>query len=334
MQAPEFRWRGPRPELPEDALWEQVGRREPVDREPGDGEAAEDPPTYDPKKARGHGRGRGGAHKPRLWLHVGLFAATTVSCYLLGGIWYAAGLMAFLLTHEMGHYLMSVRWGVVASLPYFIPLPSIPYVLDSPFGTMGAVITMRSPMPNRKALMDIGAAGPLAGFVVASAIMVVGIGISEVVALPDPWPPPGYMAYIFGDSLLMKGMIYVFHGAIPESSDLMLHPLARAGWVGLFVTALNLLPVGQLDGGHITYALFRRHYDRITQVATLGLLVLVMVSYVWILFAVLAIFLGRKHPPPLDDRTEIDRPRRIMGYVAVAIFVLCFMPDPLQVVWG
>jgi len=328
MQAPELPHRGPRQDAPEDAEWGEIETK----RRPTNIRAEQ---TLDVDERVGAGAQRGSrAPQQRLWLHALLFLATGVSCYVLGGIWYAVGLMAFLLTHEMGHYLMSVRWGVAASLPYFIPFPSIPYVVDSPFGTMGAVITMRSPMPNRKALMDIGAAGPIAGFVVALVIMTIGVGLSHVVVLPDPWPPPGYMAYVFGDSLLMKALTWVFHGSIPEGSDLMLHPLARAGWVGLFVTALNLLPLGQLDGGHIAYAMFRKHYDRITQIATLALLVLVMVSYVWLLFAVLAIFMGRKHPPPLDDYTQIDPVRRWMGYIAIAIFVLCFMPDPLQVVWG
>ena len=268
----------------------------------------------------------------RLWLHAGLFALTALSCYSVGGAVYAAGLLGILFAHEMGHYLMARKWGVAASLPYFIPFPTIPYLVISPFGTMGAVITMKSPIPNRNALVDIGAAGPIAGFVVALVAVSLGLAWSNVVPLPPVWPPPGYFAYVFGDSLLFKGLQVVILGHVPEGFTVVLHPLAKAGWVGLFVTALNLLPLGQLDGGHVTYALFREHYRRIAIAATAALLALVFVSYLWLLFALMALVLGRRHPPPLDPYAPLDPMRRAVGYAAIVIFVLCFMPDPLQVV--
>lgn len=270
--------------------------------------------------------------RERLWLHGVLFAATTASCYLVAGPAYAAGIMAVLLAHEMGHYLMSRRWRVRASLPYFLPFPDIPTLVQSPIGTFGAVIVMKSRMPNRRALLDIGAAGPIAGFLVSLVVLAVGLGLSTTAMLPEPWPPHGYMAYVFGDSLLLVGLRWFILGPLPPGHEVFLHPLARAGWVGLFVTALNLLPIGQLDGGHILYALHRRHYRLIVLVTTLLLVALVFVSAVWTLFALLAVIFGQKHPPPLDDVTPIDPTRRGLGYVCLAILVLCFMPNPLDVV--
>ena len=274
----------------------------------------------------------------RIWLHAGLFFLTCLTCYSVGeelhggGALYAAGLMAILLSHEMGHYLMARKWGVNASLPFFIPFPSIPYLVISPFGTMGAVITMKSPMPNRRALIDIGAAGPIAGFIVSLVVLTFGLAWSSIVPLPSQWPPPGYFTYVFGDSLLFNGLRYLLLGPVPDGSIVIMHPLAKAGWVGLFVTALNLLPLGQLDGGHITYALFQKHYRRIAFAATGVLLALVFVSYLWLLFALMALFLGRRHPPPIDPHEELDPVRRAVGYISIALFILCFMPDPLQVV--
>jgi len=251
---------------------------------------------------------------------------------MVAGPAYAAGIMAILLAHEMGHYLMSLRWGVTASAPYFLPFPDIPMVAQSPIGTFGAVIIMKSRMPNRRALLDIGAAGPIAGFVVCLVVLSLGLSLSSVRVVPKPWPPPGYMAYVFGDSLLFSGLRWLILGPVPAGSDVFLHPLARAGWVGLFVTALNLLPIGQLDGGHILYALHRRFYRRVVIVTTIALVGLVFVSAVWTLFALLAVVLGQKHPPPLDDATPIDQRRRAVGYFCLGILILCFMPNPLDVV--
>lgn len=269
---------------------------------------------------------------PKWWLHISLFVLTAVACYLVDGIWYAVGLMSILLAHEMGHYVMSLSWGVRSSAPYFIPFPSIPGVVQSPIGTLGAVIVMKSRIPSRSALIDIGAAGPIAGFVVSLVAITIGLYQSSIEMLPQPWPIPGYFFYEFGESLLSLGLRTYLFGPLPEGAAVIASPLYRAGWVGLFVTALNLLPIGQLDGGHIAYALFRRNYRAITYVATAVLIGLVFVSAVWTLFAILALMFGRKHPPPTDDVTPIDAGRRIIGYLCIVILVLCFMPNPLSVV--
>ena len=319
MQAPDFRNKDLLPghsSLPrgryatEDALWEPLDRpfRPPVHERPRDVIRAV---------------------RPRWWVHIALFAATAFTCWTVGGLWYAVGIMGFLFAHEMGHFVASLRWGVRASLPYFIPFPTIPYVVASPFGTLGAVIVMKSRIPNRRALLDIGVAGPIAGFVVALVAITVGMWQSQVISVPESWIRPG--SYIFGESLLMLGMKYLMFGPLPDDAILIMSPLARAGWVGLFVTALNLLPIGQLDGGHIAYTLFRRHYYLITIIATAILIALVYVSIVWLLFAVLALLYGRKHPPPIDDITPLDARRRRIGYLCIAILVLCFMPNPLQI---
>jgi len=311
MQAPDFT-RGDGPSFgdwsPEDVEWKPVGS------------AAE--------TAREVGRESAG----RVAVHVALFVLTAASCYMVAGPLYAVGLMAILLAHEMGHYLMSLRWRVRASLPYFLPFPNVPGLFQSPIGTFGAVITMKSRMPNRKALLDIGAAGPIAGFVVSLVLVTIGLALSTIQTLPAHWPPPGYVAYVFGDSLLFTALRWLVLGPVPHGADVILHPLARAGWVGLFVTALNLLPLGQLDGGHIVYALDRRHY-RFVVLATTGLLLtLVFYSAVWTLFAFLALIFGRRHPPPADDYVPLDPLRRKIGYFSMVILVLCFMPNPLKVV--
>jgi len=311
MQAPSFRNRNGQPE---DAEWVPADAEQGIREERG--------PTREPPEAP----------RPRWWLHIALFVLTAASCYMVAGVAYAVGIMAILLVHETGHYLMSMRWGVRASPPYFIPFPDIPMVAQSPIGTLGAVIVMKSRMPNRHALLDIGAAGPIAGFVVSVVVLVMGLSLSTIQAVPDPWPPPGYMAYIFGDSLLFIGLRWLILGPVPPGSDVFLHPLARAGWVGLFVTALNLLPIGQLDGGHILYALNRRRYRLVVMATTALLVALVFVSAVWTLFALLALIFGQKHPAPLDDFTPLDATRRKVGYVCLAILILCFMPNPLDIV--
>lgn len=298
----------------EDAEWVPLGTLRPVPDEPS------------PYVAPTHRK------RPRWWLHIGLFVLTAASCYMVAGPAYAVGIMAILLTHEMGHYLMSRQWSVQASLPYFLPFPDIPMIAQSPIGTFGAVIVMKSRMPNRRALLDIGAAGPIAGFIVSLVVLSIGLSLSSIDVLPKPWPPEGFMAYVFGDSLLSASLRWLILGPVPPGHEVFLHPLARAGWVGFFVTALNLLPIGQLDGGHILYALHRRHYRIIVLLTTFALVALVFVSAVWTLFALLAVILGQKHPPPLDTVMPLDPMRRFIGYVCLAILILCFMPNPLDVV--
>jgi membrane-associated protease RseP (regulator of RpoE activity) len=272
------------------------------------------------------------ATRPRWWLHAALLILTSVSCYAVAGTWYAVGTTSILLAHELGHYVMALRWGVRATVPYFLPFPSVPGFVVSPIGTLGAVIVMRSRMPNRHALLDIGAAGPLAGFLVTLVVLTTGLSRSSISMTPFAVLPPGYATYIFGDSLLFVGLTRLIIGSMPDGAHVIWDPLVRAGWVGMFVTAVNLLPLGQLDGGHISYALSQRRYRTVSIVTTGLLILMVYVSFVWTVFALMAVTIGRKHPAPIDNSTPLDGRRRMIGYICVVVFVLCFMPNPLDVV--
>lgn len=257
------------------------------------------------------------------WLHLGLLLATVASTFLVGGPAYAATIMAILGAHEMGHYLLARRHGVAATLPFFIPLP-LP-----PFGTMGAVIRMDSLGADRRQLFDIGVAGPVAGLVLAIPACIVGLALSKVV----PLSALNKDAYLSLQSpLLFDGIARLLHGTIPEGQDLLLHPIAFAGWAGLFITALNLLPIGQLDGGHITYALFSRRWSqRISIIAALlfaGLAIFHNHSY--ILMAALT-FLFRNHPPTADDSIPLTPGRRALGVALLVVLVLCFTPNPFGI---
>jgi len=232
---------------------------------------------------------------------------------------YSASIMTILLSHEMGHYVMSRRYGVPATLPYFIPLPM------PPFGTLGAIIRMKGVILNKKALFDIGVAGPLSGFVVAIPFIVLGIKLSEIQRITGSNIP----FLQLGDPLLFKILQKMLLGDIPEGYDLVLHPFAYAGWVGLFVTALNLLPVGQLDGGHVIYAVFG---NRSKWVFAASITVLAILSIVynpgWLLLVVLLLIFGKRHPQPLDMETGLDTTRKLLALLALVIFLLSFTPAP------
>jgi membrane-associated protease RseP (regulator of RpoE activity) len=185
-------------------------------------------------------------------IHAGLFVATCLTTWWAGGAAFAAALMTILVCHEAGHYVVGRRRGIAVSLPYFIPLP--PYIS---LGTMGAVIRMDDAISDRRALFDVGAAGPLAGFVVAVPLLVVGLHLSEVGPLE-----PGAM--IEGNSLLYAALKYAVHGRLlpADGIDVQLHPVAFAGWVGLLLTMVNLIPIGQLDGGHVARAALGDAHER------------------------------------------------------------------------
>jgi membrane-associated protease RseP (regulator of RpoE activity) len=271
---------------------------------------------------------RGWAAGQRTWLHVLLFLLTVASTFFVslgdgiaGALWYSGAVMAILLAHEMGHYFAAKRYGVPATLPYFIPLP-LP-----PFGTMGAVIRMSGTIPDRRALMDIGAAGPLAGMVLIVPAIVVGLLKSPVV----PVASLGADSFRLGNSLLFSILSRLLKGDIPAGSDVVLHPLAFAGWVGLFVTAINLLPVGQLDGGHVSYALFQNRSRAVTVTLYAAMAAVCLFLYAgWALFLVL-LYLVRKHPPTLDDGLPLDRKRIVTGWLLFAVFVLSVTPVPFGV---
>jgi membrane-associated protease RseP (regulator of RpoE activity) len=293
------------------------------------------------------------------WLNAVLFVATVLSTFHVGRtLWAGAGpdapwyagwtfavpLLAILLSHELGHYVAARAHRVEASLPYFIPLPFL-------FGTLGAIIRMRGRIEKRHALLDIGAAGPLAGMAVGLPLLVYGIATSEV----RPTQPGIWL--LEGHSLLYEGLLLAIHGGIPPGHDIYLNSVALAGWVGLFVTMLNLIPVGQLDGGHVAYALLGERQDRwsgrvLSLLPLLGVGVCTyyglrghlgglrgwdlvgeaLVGLNWLVwFGVLHLLrrlTGRAHPPV--DPGELGRGRRVVALTCLALFFLIFMPVPMR----
>ena len=242
---------------------------------------------------------------------------------ILTGGPFAVTLLAILGVHEFGHYFTARHYRAVVSLPYFIPAPP-PFL----FGTLGAIIRMRSPAKDRNSLFDIAAAGPLAGLVVAVPAIVLGLGWSTVARVPDG----GHI--VFGDSLLMRLLVYLKFGPIAEGMDVFVHPVALAGWVGLFVTALNLFPVGQLDGGRIAYALFGRRHRLLGMATFVALLALGAATGAanWLVWATLLFFLvGFHHGPPLDDVTPLTAGRWIVGLICLILLILLIPPIPIQI---
>jgi len=238
---------------------------------------------------------------------------------LARGIPFAFTLLAILLTHEMGHYITSRYYGVSASLPYFIPAPPFPFLI----GTFGAFISMRSPILRRGPLLEIGAMGPIAGFVVAVVALIAGLAQSTI------QPEESLQGIRLGSPLLLQGLSSLMVKVPPEGHDLLLHPVAFAGWIGLFVTALNLLPIGQLDGGHITYALFGRRHRMISIVAVCTLAVLGAVGWSgWLVWGILGAIIGLRHPPVIDQDLPLSPRQRVIAWASLIIFILCFTPVP------
>jgi membrane-associated protease RseP (regulator of RpoE activity) len=241
---------------------------------------------------------------------------------LLEGLPFAVTLLAILGTHEFGHYFTARSYGASVSLPYFIPAPPPVFL----FGTLGAVIRMRSPARDRNALFDIAVAGPLAGLIVAIPALWLGLRWSRLAVVPEGG------GVTFGDSLLMHFMNYLVFGNVPEGMDVIVHPVALAGWVGLFVTALNLFPVGQLDGGRIAYALFGPGHRFVSIGTFFALLALgaVAESVNWIVFAGLVVLLiGFHHAPPLDDVTPLSPERYGVGVVCLVLLILLIPRGPI-----
>lgn len=251
-------------------------------------------------------------------LQLLLFLLTIGSTLLVGGVWYSLSIVSILLAHEMGHYFMSRRYGVPTTLPYFIPFPL------SPFGTFGAIIKMKGVVLDKKALFDIGVAGPLSGFIVAVPFIIIGIKLSTVQAVTAS------MSYMqLGDPLMFKLLQKLLIGEIPKGFDVVLHPMGYAGWVGLFVTALNLLPAGQLDGGHVIFALFGERSKWVSG-ACIVLLGIVAVLYNpgWLVLVILLLVFGVRHPEPIDMETELDGKRKVLAVIILLIFILSFTPVP------
>jgi len=261
-------------------------------------------------------------------IFLGLFLATVFTTWTVGGPWYSFGLMLILGTHEFGHYWACRANNVNSSLPNFIPVPVIPFFLN--IGTMGAFIMIKEPIPNRKALMEIGASGPIAGFIAAIPVLVIGLLNSEVTLGNSSEG----LNLFFGSSLILWAMTEMVLGVNPMVTDvtISLHPLAYAGWLGMFFTALNLLPLGQLDGGHVIYSLFNR--KRALLVARLCFAILIVLGFDWTgwwVWAGLVFVLGLRHPPVLDELTRLEPKHRIIGYASILILILTFVPVPFGV---
>jgi membrane-associated protease RseP (regulator of RpoE activity) len=307
-------------------------------------------------------------------LHLGLFVATLGSTFatffltfggdrgfyehLWGSVTFALSVVLILGCHEMGHYVMTRVRGVDSTLPYFIPLPLLG------FGTLGAVIRIRGRIPSRNALVDIGAWGPLAGFLAAIPVMCVGFALSTVVdqaplpaqtfpadgsllalspkivaALrawwtnePSPWGTGGQSVLEFGDNLLLLGVQTVFFGRLPAGKTVSAHPMVLAGWFGTLVTMLNLLPIGQLDGGHLTYALWGEKARTVGKLVSFFLLGLALFySAGWVVwFFVSAKVVGYGHPPVLDTDEPLSRSRRWVCAACLGVLALCVLPVPLR----
>ncbi|MHB1416104.1 MAG: site-2 protease family protein [Chloroflexota bacterium] len=241
---------------------------------------------------------------------------------LLDGIPFAASLLSILVAHEMGHYLMARRLGVPASLPYFIPMPL------SIFGTMGAVMQMKAPPRDKRALLAVGAAGPVAGLLVGIPVLLIGLSLSQVHAIPAGEP-----IIQEGNSLLYAGLkILVFGRFLPAGGqDVFLHPIAWAGWAGLLVTALNLIPASQLDGGHIMYALIGERARLITWGVVVALVALSFLWWGWLLWAGLTFMFARVHAVPLDDITVLRSGDRAFALAMLVVAVLVFIPVPIVI---
>ena len=288
--------------------------------------------------------------RSRPLVHLVLFLATVVTTLMAGtmilggvppgelwrdptriavGLPFAASLLAILGVHEFGHYTLGRRHGMPVSLPYFIPVPPVPPFL---LGTMGAVIRLRGAIRDRRALFDMAVAGPLAGLVVAVPVYVLGLRLSSVVHIPPAGAEGSYVR--FGDALLPKLLERLTLGPLPPDFDILLHPVGVAAWFGFFVTALNLIPAGQLDGGHIVYALFGGRHALISKlaVAALVLIGLAFGSINWLVWAALIVgVMGFQHGPTMDDITPLDGRRRALGLFALILLFLLLPPVPLSV---
>lgn len=235
------------------------------------------------------------------------------------GASFSVPLLAILGVHELGHMAACRRYGLPATYPYFIPAPV-------GIGTFGAIIRIRAPITSRRALLDVGAAGPLAGFAVAVPVVIWGVAVSRLAP-----PTPGDLR-VFGEPLLFRLVERFFFPATALGADLALSPTGMAGWFGLFVTALNLLPLAQLDGGHILYAVAGRHQRRIGLVLFVSLAGLSFLWPGWILWAVVVLVMGIAHPPTADPAERLDPKRRAVAALCLVVFALCFTPVPIRIV--
>ena len=288
----------------------------------------------------------------RVWLHVLLFALTIATTTLAGaghyvtflddfrgsgalpmpfvallvrGFWYSGTILAILGCHELGHYFACRDYDVDASLPFFIP---VPFLLT---GTMGAFIRIREQIPSKRMLFDIGIAGPIAGFIVAVPALFIGLALSHVVRLPANSSD----LMELGEPLLFKFGSWLLWGTQPQGYSVNMHPMAFAAWFGMLATALNLFPIGQLDGGHVSYAVLGPRWSTYITFATVGVaMILAYFASSWIIWTVMIVAMlftfGPRHPRVFDEDVPLDRGRLLLALVAVVMFILCFTPAPIR----
>lgn len=252
------------------------------------------------------------------------FATAKPVPVFLQGAWYSLTILAILGVHELGHYYACRYYRIDASLPYFLPAPFLA-------GTVGAFIRIRQRIPTKAMLFDIGAAGPIAGFIVAVPALFGGLLLSRVTPLPEN--DAGLI--MLGEPLLFKAAAWLIWGELPADHTIILHPMGFAAWFGLLATALNLFPIGQLDGGHISYAALGSRSTAVTLGTAAVVVVLTFFSLSWLVWAALMVIMlavfGPRHPRTLDDHVPLDSRRRWVALATAAIFVLCFTPAPIQI---
>ncbi len=270
----------------------------------------------------------------RVWINILLFVITVITTAIAGaesgesigaiftsGLPFSATIMFILLSHEMGHYMAAKYFGVKATLPYFIPFPSI-------IGTMGAVIKLKSPIYSRKALLYIGAMGPVAGFITSLIAITIGVYLSEIKPIPVN---PGEFNIFFGDSILTAFIIKTIHGEMPQGHDIFLSPYAWAGWIGFLVTSLNLMPIGQLDGSRIIYALIGRKQLYVGWTAFIGLIILSIIWPGWIVWIILSLVLLKIGHPPVGNGVRLSFGEKMLVYFCILIFLITFIPMPVKI---
>ena len=264
--------------------------------------------------------------RPKYWLNILLFIATilttTIAGYLnsgdlLSGVIFSISIMAILTCHELGHYFVSKKAGMITSLPYFIPLPG------GPVGTFGAVIQMKSIVPSRKALLKVGMAGPICGFLVAVPIAIIGIMLSQTMALAE-----GMRYMRLGDSLLFYILGKLLHPNLAPGTDIFLHPMAFAGWIGFLVTSINLIPIGQLDGGHVAHSVMLQKQKYLYPPIIAGMVILGFLWIGWFFWVLLAFYIARREPMIQDAITPLTKKERLLALIPLFVWILTFIPRP------
>jgi len=313
-----------------------------------------------------------GKQKNRYLLHIGLFIITFITTTIAGVQWttgqpgpydinvllkglpYSITIILVITFHEFGHYFAAMYHRVSATLPFYIPFPPVPYFIN--FGTMGAVIRTRSRIYSRKAMFDIGVAGPIAGFIACMVILIYGFtqvpGVEYILSIHPDYFQPEYgqnsMNLVFGNSILFSALkeIFVAQSAFfPPMSEIYHYPYLCVGWFGLFITSMNMIPVGQLDGGHISYTMFGEENSyKVAVISFLFLFVLGIVGLVdstmelgldigwsgWLFWAIILYFIIRLKHPPVPDPVPLGKGRMILGYISFIIFILSFAPAPIK----